>query len=312
MAGFRSLLALVSLALLAGCGSIGTPGATPSPTLAGYPGWPPGTRFELIPIPVSTELTVGENRMLVNLLDAQNEPLASPDRAVELRLYDLEADPSTPAVTAPATYMSTVERLPGLYRAHVEFGRAGPWGLEVLTTEPDGGRRTGRMVFAVRDFSLTPAIGAAAPASETPTAATPDEIATISTDDEPSPDFYRTSVADALAADEPFVLVFATPAFCETQTCGPALDIVKDVIVDFDGRLTPIHVEPYKLEEVDGHLQPVLSSDNLPLPVPAVTEWGLPTEPYIFVVDGEGKVSAKFEGVAAAEELEAAFAEVAD
>jgi hypothetical protein len=307
MASSRSLLGLLSLVLLAGCGST----APPSPTSVGYAGWPPGTRFELIPVPVSTELTVGENRLLVNLLNAQNESQASPDRAVELRLYDLEASANDPALTVPATYMSTVEGLPGLYRAQVEFGRPGAWGLEVLTAEPEGGQRTGRMVFAVREFTRTPAIGAEAPASETPTATTPDEIAAISTDDDPDPAFYTTSVADALAADEAFVLVFATPAFCRTVTCGPALDIVKDVMTDFEGRLTPIHVEPYQLNEVDGHLQPVLSSDNLPIPVPSVTEWGLPTEPYIIVVDREGRLTAKFEGIAAPEELEAAFAEVA-
>jgi len=263
-------------------------------------------------VPVSSELTVGPNRLLVNVLDLANEPLAAPDRAVELRLYDLATDPSQPAITTPATYMSTIANLPGLYRARVEFGRAGDWGLEVIATEPDGSQRTGRMVFSVRESGTTPAIGAQAPASETPTASTPEEIAALSTDDAPDPDFYRTSVADALAAGEPFVLVFATPAFCQTLTCGPALDVVKAAVAEFEGRLTPIHVEPYQLREVDGHLQPVLTEDNLPIPVPAVTEWGLPSEPYVFVVDREGKVTAKFEGIASADELEEAFSAVAD
>ena len=48
---------------------------------------------------------------------------------------------------------------------------------------------------------------------------------------------------------------------------------------------------------------PSSSADNLPIPVDAVNEWGLPTEPYTFVVDGNGKVSAKFEGISAADEL---------
>jgi hypothetical protein len=49
-----------------------------------------------------------------------------------------------------------------------------------------------------------------------------------------------------------------------------------------------------------------LSDQNLPVPVPATVEWGLPTEPYIFVVDSAGRVTAKFEGVASDDELRAA------
>ncbi len=144
-----------------------------------------------------------------------------------------------------------------------------------------------------------------------PRQARPDEIAAISTDDNPDPDFYRESVAGALAAHEPFALVFATPAFCTSATCGPTLDMVKSVAADFKGRMSFIHVEPYELQMVDGALQPVLTPDNLPISVQATEEWGLPTEPYIFVLDSTGKVTAKFEGIASPEELQAAFGSVA-
>ena len=110
--------------------------------------------------------------------------------------------------------------------------------------------------------------------------------------------------------DEPFALVFATPAFC-TATCGPTLDLVKSVAADFKDRMEFINVEPYELEMVDGSLRPVLDENNLPISVPATVEWGLPTEPYIFVVDADGQVKAKFEGIASDEELEEAFELVA-
>ena len=118
-------------------------------------------------------------------------------------------------------------------------------------------------------------------------------------------------MAQALAAHKPFVLVFATPAFCKSATCGPTLDVVKSVAANFKGRLTFIHVEPYELTMTDGHLQPVLDSSNNPIPVQSVNDWGLPTEPYIFVVDAHGKLSAKFEGISSADELTAAFNAVA-
>jgi hypothetical protein len=310
----RSVLATTLVALLvAACGATG--GApTPSPTAvsaSGYPGWPPNASFEIIPIPVSTELVTGTNRLLVNLVTTKNEPLADPEREVDINLYDLAANTQTPAVSTRATYLPTIEGRPGLYRAQVELGRPGEWGLETVAHEADGSTRTGRMIFAVRETGTTPAIGAPAPPSETPTAETEADIAAISTDGDPDPDFYRQSVDEALAAGEPFALIFATPAFCTSATCGPTLDLVKNAAPDYKDRMAFIHVEPYRLKTVDGRLQPELSDRNQPIPIDAINEWGLPTEPYVFVVDANGNVSAKFEGIASDEELRAAFEAVA-
>jgi hypothetical protein len=319
------LAGILTLSLLgAGCTAMapaGTPAATPdmstacSPALEGgattYPGWPPAASAELVPIIVSTELAVGRNRLLLNLRDSDNTPLASPDRAVEFRFFDLAANSATPQATVPAAYLSTSEGRPGLYRGMVDFPCWGEWGLEAVAREADGAARSGRVIFAVRSAPTTPAIGADAHPSDTPTAASPDEIGRLSTDTEPDPDFYRVSVKQALEEHRPFLLIFATPAFCSTATCGPALDIVKSVAPDFKDRVAFIHVEPYQLQVVDGHLQPLLTGDNLPIPVESVDRWGLPTEPYIFVVDSAGKVTAKLEGVASAEEIEQALSAVA-
>jgi hypothetical protein len=102
-------------------------------------------------------------------------------------------------------------------------------------------------------------------------------------------------------------VVFATPAFCESRTCGPALDLVKQVAPAYAGRVTFIHVEPYRLELANGRIQPVLSATGHPQPIRAVIQWGLPTEPYAFVVDAHGKVAAKFEGPAYPDELKSAL-----
>jgi hypothetical protein len=298
-------LALVSVACTANQ-AVPTPPAATTPA-GGYPGWPPSAKSDLIPIPVSTELVVGPNRILVNLIDQNNQPMASPTRPLTLNFYNLAADPAKAATSAQATYLPTIATLPGLYRAQVTFSTAGDWGLETVTTESDGSHRTGRMVFNVLDHGSTPSIGDAAPSTPTPTATTPDGIAHISSDTSPDPDFYKLSESDALAQHKPFVMIFATPAFCRTATCGPTLDIVKGVAADYKDKLTFIHVEPYKLTYTNGSLQPVLSEDNLPIPVDATNIWGLPTEPYTFVVNSSGKVTAKFEGIVAPEELKAAF-----
>ncbi len=223
----------------AGTGSPGASGATgPScgPDAASYPGWPSGppqTPPEIIPILVSQDVSVGRNRFLMTLIDQQNELVASPDLAVTLRFFDLAADPATPRVEVPGSFLSLSGDERGLYRAGVDFACAGTWGVEVVAR--GGGRpdRTARAVFSVRPSSATPAIGAPAPTTETPTAATAEEIRRISTDPQPAPDFYRLSVADALAARRPFLLAFSTPAFCKTRTCGPALEVVKQVAPAF-------------------------------------------------------------------------------
>jgi hypothetical protein len=54
----------------------------------------------------------------------------------------------------------------------------------------------------------------------------------------------------------------------------------------------------------------VESVDDL-VTVPAVTEWGLPSEPWVFVVDDTGTVAGAFEGAASDEELKAAIDSVA-
>jgi hypothetical protein len=279
---------------------------------ASDPGWPPENRnFDLTPVPVSTEITVGENRMLFNILDRQNQSIAAADTVVQLRFFNLAASRTSAAVEGAATFMPTIEGRPGLYRLPVNLTQAGEWGVEATATDSAGVKRTGRMVFDVRESGTSPAIGAQAPASDNPTTTDPADIPNISTDDNPDPDFYRESVATALAAHEPFAVVFATPAFCTSAMCGPTLDVVKNAAAPFKDKMTFIHVEPYELELVDGHLRPVVSDQNLPIPVAATDQWGLPTEPYVFVVDSAGKVTAKFEGIAAADELAAAFEQVA-
>ena len=67
------------------------------------------------------------------------------------------------------------------------------------------------------------------------------------------------------------------------------------------------HVEPYLMQSKDGSLQPLLSAEGRLQAAPWTTIWGLRTEPFVAVVDGEGLVRAKFEGAITVEELEEAL-----
>jgi hypothetical protein len=70
------------------------------------------------------------------------------------------------------------------------------------------------------------------------------------------------------------------------------LDIVKNVSGAFPD-VTFIHVEPYDLDKTPEEL----------VPVDAALDWGLPSEPWVFVIDGKGLVAAKYEGVLSTKEL---------
>ena len=60
----------------------------------------------------------------------------------------------------------------------------------------------------------------------------------------------------------------------------------------------------------DNGLQPLLGEDGQLQPVDAALEGGLPVEPYLFLLDEEGKVFAKFEGIVGGDELRAAVEDV--
>ena len=92
------------------------------------------------------------------------------------------------------------------------------------------------------------------------------------------------------------MLVFATPLFCTSRTCGPTLETVKAAVASYGDAIDVIHVEPYQLTVVDGQPQPALDASGGYQVVPSALEWGIPIEPYIFVVGVDGKVAAKFEG----------------
>lgn len=248
---------------------------------------------EAFPVVANADLAVGSQRLLVGLVTTDAVSHAAPDLPVEIDLYP--PDEAQPAISVEATFLWTVPDVRGLYRADVTFDRAGTWG--VLLHSRDG-PPTQIVPFAVAEEGLTPAIGEPAPAVATSTAGDVADLAEITTDPEPDPRFYQLSLDQALTSGRPTVVVFATPAFCESATCGPMLDTVKQVSGDFP-EMNFVHVEIY--QNLDAQTR-----DQLQV-VEAVEVWKLPSEPWVFVVDGDGLVAAKFEGVVDIEELRKAL-----
>lgn len=282
---------------------------SPSGTGAGdIPGWPLGGSTEpaIIPLLVSSLVSVGPNRLLYNVTDAEYRILASPDVPTSVAVYALERDPQTPVATVEGTFLETpLQR--GMYRASVDLDCAGEWGLEVTAGLPDGSTASERLRFQVHASGTTPAVGQPAPRSESPTASTLDELRLISTDADPYPGAYERTVAEVVTAGQPSLVFFATPAFCQTGYCGPTVSLVKSVALDYRDRVGFVNVEPYELHMTENGLQPRLDADGDLIPVQAVLDYGIPVEPYLFLVGADGNVFAKFEGVVGEDELRGAL-----
>ena len=265
----------------------------------------------VVPVIISSQLVMGDNRFLFSFLDAKgNTPVGAPDRPASVAFI---APGETQAGTAvPAEFVWAIEGSRGEYIAHVTFSSAGDWKAIFITQAPGKPKEAIGVAFQVQAKGSAIAIGDAAPASRTPTLKdVAGNLFQLSTDTNPDQGFYQVSVADALAAHTPFVLVFATPAFCQSAQCGPTLNRVKAVAATSPKGVAFINVEPYVLKWDGSRLQPVLDANNQLQPVASVNEWGILSEPWIFTVDKTGTVRASFEGVASDAELKAAIAAIA-
>jgi hypothetical protein len=260
----------------------------------------------VLPQIITSELVKGPNRIVFSFLDASGtKPVGSPDRTATIQFRG----PGGESAVAPAAqFVWAIEGVSGVYVSHAEFPVAGAWSAVFSTSAPGSPEESIPFSFDVKDDARVVVPGEQAPSIETPTLAdVGGDAAKISTDESPVPEFYETSVADALAGHEPFVLIFATPKFCVTNTCGPTLDRMKP-IASANPDITFINVEPYQLEVVDGQLQPVLGPANELQAAPATNAYGLLTEPFVFVVGGDGIVKSSFELIFTPDELNEALA----
>jgi hypothetical protein len=176
-----------------------------------------------------------------------------------------------------------------IYVAELQLPRTGK---QWIVIQPRGVAFQGFQILDVKAKPTAIAVGGKAPASKNPTLATK-PASKITTARPPDTGLLRYSIAESLQAKKAFVVAFATPAFCQSRTCGPTVDVVDAVRKRFESKgIRFIHVEIYE--------------DNLPGNGVNrwVKEWRLPTEPWVYVVDRDGVVRDRFEGAISVPELE--------
>ncbi len=209
--------------------------------------------------------------------------------------------------TVIARYYDFPEGIRGLYVGELNFDRAGEWMIEVSLPRPDGSRATINFPVTVADRTSAPAVGDPAPASLNRTLADVESVNHLSTGAEPDPALYELTVAEALEAGRPFVIVFASPGFCTNALCGPQAEILTALRERHGDRVNFIHVDLYEnpLDIRSMGLQVAIET-------PLLREWGLRTPEWTFIVDADGLVAGRFEAFAPEAELEEALIALLD
>ncbi|MYE06596.1 MAG: hypothetical protein F4Y04_05140 [Chloroflexi bacterium] len=190
----------------------------------------------------------------------------------------------------------------GFHVTYVDFATVGRWNLILHIPSEDGFDDLG-IAIDIPDDTSAPSVGDAAPASDSRTLIDVANIEDLSTGDEPDPGLYLISLADAVEAGKPLVVVFASPGFCTNAFCGPQAEVLSEVRGIFGDAANYVHVDLY-----ENPAEVKLGAE--PIETPILEEWGLHTGEWTFVVDADGIVTARFEAFAPLDEVQAALASV--
>jgi hypothetical protein len=265
---------------------------------------------KLVVAPAAQDFELGPNRYPFGVFTAGGDQISDADAA----LY-FARDGKSPVQGPLPAVVSSLETKPA-YRAQgtegpgeaktvyvvpkVDFNRPGPWlaivilkgknGLEASRVpSPDVGGYPGPGV---------PKVGEKAPLIHTPTAGdVGGDLAKIDTRVPPD-QMHEVDFADVVGK-RPIVLVFATPALCQSRVCGPVVDVAQQVADEYGDRADFIHMEVYAGNDPSKGLRPQLQA------------FGLPTEPWTFLIDRNGIVRDRIEGAYGVPELEQAVKKIA-
>ena len=262
----------------------------------------------------STSIWAGPAGPVILGLSAGGIRIDDPDLVASVQLASLDGMPVGSPVIAVAVRPPGETRV--LYIASPAIPSPGWWRLAV-SADRTGITLRGSTDIAALDPGTTAALGGPAPTAHTPTL---DDVAgnarAVTTDPAPALRLSRTSTTDALARHRPFVLVIDSWKFRVTSACGKAL-VMARYLVDRWPDDAFIHLEPLRYDVVTDTpvLEGSLSAPTLTDPAAAWglagDPWGPSSMPWIFVVDGNGIVRSKAEGVLGTDDVDVILAMLA-
>jgi len=240
-----------------------------------------------------TVYTVGDNRLAFGVLDQKTGFVYGKTAVYVADSPAAKARGPYPApadllVTDPAFRSKTAatEKDPfaAVYETQVALRRAGSASILVVTKV--GGKLAGApaqidVTTPNRDRILRP--GQRPPAIHTDTVQSAGgNIRSIDTRLPPD-DMHDVDFADVIGK-RPVALLFATPALCASRVCGPVVDIAAQLKDTYGDRMQFIHQEVYVDNKPDRGLREPLR------------RFRLQTEPWLFVFDRTGRLTARLEG----------------
>jgi len=207
-----------------------------------------------------------------------------------------EGDGQPPTLTFPADGR-------GVYAVEpITFPRAGYWQVIARGELGDGSQFSAEAAFTVLDKPSVIGVGALAPHTDNPVAGEPGvpptAIDSRAAGGEPIPDpeLHSISIADAIKAGHPALVVFSTPVYCVSRFCGPITELVAELAKEYGDRADFIHVEIYRDFEAGKVNQAAL--DWLQGPD------GDLREPWTFLIGADGRIAASWDTVVTRGEIE--------
>lgn len=185
----------------------------------------------------------------------------------------------------------------GIHVTELNFDSPGSWSVEARVPRSNGSAVTAEVRFTVKEEPESVAVGEAVPPSLNRTLADVSDVADLTTGSFHDEELYRYTVAEAIERKRPFVVVFASPAFCTNAVCGPQVEVVSELRQQYGKDVDFIHIDLFdNPREIQGDLSRAVET-------PLLDEWGLVSQEWTYVVGADGRVVARFENFAGAEEL---------
>ncbi|HYR61390.1 MAG TPA: hypothetical protein VET24_01985 [Actinomycetota bacterium] len=186
----------------------------------------------------------------------------------------------------------------GLNAVRINFSTPGFWTLIAETTTQTRLIGTTYIQVKAKGNTDTKIPGDAAIPSLTPTVANNEGVSPICTRKPPC-DMHEITLKDAISSGKPTAFFVGTPEFCQSRNCGPSLDELIAVEANLRGRANFVHAEVYLNDQTQ--------TIERQIPSPTFKEWAFQSEPWLFVIDRNGIIAARFEGGFTASQAQAAL-----
>lgn len=170
-----------------------------------------------------------------------------------------------------------------VYAAQVPFGKPGSYSVLAVTLvggKPVAAPSQVKVITSAQD--RVPEVGEQAPKVHTDTVASAGGNVEAIDTRRPTSDMHADF--SKVVGTKPVALLFATPQLCQSRVCGPVVDVALQERARFGDQVEFIHQEVYTDNDPNKGLRKPLQQFNLP------------TEPWLFVVGKDGKITARLEG----------------